>query len=219
MYKLLIVYLIYINNVNAINVKYNDVNVNNLCDDVNIINILTCIDNNKIKCFKKQNSTIIGYIKGYKLNTKIYNNLKHILQYPIFCYKNNIYYINDSIIYDNVNNKFIYLHDEYKLLTTNIIMLNYNDNNFSIKYKSGIYLKYYYVIPFITHLLKNNTYNNIILKKKIKDSICVKNNIALLNNIKKNLSSYNANLFIIIFIPIILFFAFILMIYIFILCC
>ncbi|CCU55769.1 unknown similar to AMEV159 [Choristoneura biennis entomopoxvirus] len=178
--SILLIILTIINKCISIQIKYNNENINKVCK-YKAINILTCIDTDKLTCIR---------------------NNKYLSKYPIFCYNETIYYINNSVIYNIYNRplKLYNIRNPYKLYTNNIISIDYKQYNFNIKYTSGIYITYYYVVPFVEYLLINNTYNNIIIKKSIK-----KNGSIILNINKHKMNDKYLLMLLIIFVPLILF--------------
>ncbi|CCU56071.1 unknown similar to AMEV159 [Choristoneura rosaceana entomopoxvirus 'L'] len=182
---ILLIILTIINKCISIQIKYNNENINKVCK-YKAINILTCIDTDGLKCIRKNN---------------------YLSKYPIFCYNKTIYYIKNSAIYNIYNRslKLYNIRNSYKLYTNNIMLINYEQNNFNIKYTSGIYITYYYIVPFIEYLLINNTFNNIILKKSIKKNIIYKNGSIILNINKHKMNDKYLLTLLIIFIPLLLF--------------
>ncbi|AAG02865.1 hypothetical protein AMV159 [Betaentomopoxvirus amoorei] len=173
--NIILIYILIITNSNCIKLKFNN---KYICNDTNVINILTCIDKESICCLKKYNNSIISD------NNISYVNKNFIAKYPIFCYNNIIYFIKNSAIY-NIYNKTIKLFNltnEYKLSTNNIALINYNNYSFDIRYKSGLYIKYDYIIPFIKYLTKRTRFENLKLKKSILNNMIYINGSILLNN-------------------------------------
>ncbi|CCU56393.1 unknown similar to AMEV159 [Mythimna separata entomopoxvirus 'L'] len=200
-----------------INIRLYNKNISSLCNDSNAINILTCIDINNYKCLKKYNSsTIIEYNVKNKSDIIIHRNINYIKKYPIFCYNNTIYYINNSFIY-NINNNSIKLYYLQKniLFTNNIKYINYNSYYFDIKYISGVSIRYYYIIPFIEYLLQYNIFENIKLKYVIKKYIYYTNNKIYLFDSNTQMINKGLKLLFILLSPLLLYFGFLIILYFF----
>ncbi|BAO49466.1 hypothetical protein [Alphaentomopoxvirus acuprea] len=121
---------------------YNDIKIQNICNDNRTINLLICYDNNYRYCFIKNNNYIIKkHINGITFD-KIYDIqlINNITEYPIFCYSNHVYIIinsNQYIIDKNEIKPFIN-YNYINLENSNKIIL-YNDNGFDIIINNNIY--------------------------------------------------------------------------------